>query len=639
MNCLSLSLSRRSFLFSLGIASLSLGKVSSAYASAVPDRAAWLANDNRLGKTLSIVRQQIFVGELLEEAARQTGVNLSANRLDSADSMVLTICARKIALIDLMVGIWSLMSYQNAAWRWETEGGETTKIPLSYRLLRPVNARNFATNLRDEIEKNAVDTMEIELAALRDPTLIEKHAKDHPGLLSAKSPLIQSEDRAFSSLFNKDERLKIARGEMTKKIPIAEWTPEVFAYVKKRDEWATNLIKKDREKRFKAGQPVPPISPMPPPPQFVEFVRHKDSFPPVVIFRIDGVGGGAIVGSTAADKYWQDQYQSRWLMSGDTISDARNESRVVPTPKELTPPLDKEMNDPTLKFSPDTVIIGAKPRRPNEDYRLLNEFNQLTGIPVFARFVDDSTLFAHYDKPISDFVDELRKEKTRTVKWRDGMLLLTTILRDIKPSEKDLLIPWTVIHRFRQTVFTRSNAAPTLEDLCILAHDLSPEQFDALGVTRSLTPDSAFVDGGSEAGWHPLWVHLYRNESARRAISGNDGILLRDLPSNVRDTIAQQSERAGNRFAHYFIDAKYDAKSRQSIATFRCRIRLVDGLSEAEKRYRKPLTSTELVPRRVFFDILDTKGANDADSLPLFFWDVRDPIKLCTALESPFVVE
>ena len=63
-----------------------------------------------------------------------------ASHLDSADSFRITVCAREIALVDLMAGVWSLVSYQNVAWRWDTEGGENAKQPLEYRLVRPVNA-------------------------------------------------------------------------------------------------------------------------------------------------------------------------------------------------------------------------------------------------------------------------------------------------------------------------------------------------------------------------------------------------------------------------------------------------------------------------------------------------------------------
>ena len=77
----------------------------------------------------------------------------------------------------------------------------------------------------------------------------------------------------------------------------------------------------------------------------------------------------------------------------------------------------------------------------NEDYRLLKEFNELTGVPVFAQFVNGSTLFAHYGKPISAFLKEILRLDTRTIKWRNGAIFLTSEMRVMKPTPADALIP------------------------------------------------------------------------------------------------------------------------------------------------------------------------------------------------------
>ena len=82
------------------------------------------------------------------------------------------------------------------------------------------------------------------MASLDDPTLIKKHAKNHPGLSSMDDALTQSKSRAFQSLFSKKEHLQTTSGEVNRTIPIAEWTPEIHRYVKGRKKWSEDMISK-----------------------------------------------------------------------------------------------------------------------------------------------------------------------------------------------------------------------------------------------------------------------------------------------------------------------------------------------------------------------------------------------------------
>ena len=327
-------------------------------------------------------------------------------------------------------------------------------------------------------------------------------------------------------------------------------------------------------------------------------------------------------------------------MPGDSRPDAPREARPVPTPKDPPPPVDPDL---IRGVPPGVTIVNAPPQRRNEDYRLLREFNALTGVPVFARFVDASTLFAHYDKPASEFVAELRKQNRRSVKQRDGMLFTTNLLRDMKSPPAETLIPWAAVRRFRQSVFARAETAPNLADVCQLASDLTEEQMAAIdrftALNHTVSVGNPLGGSGCYLGdlFRPLWVYLHRNPSVRDAINTERGIPLRSLPLYARDLLLQEGANSGivptpGTLVH---DLHDEGKSAAAIATARCRIRVSDAQSEVDKRFGKPLLPTQLPPRYFLFEFLRPDLTADKASVVLFSWDARDPAALRAALELP----
>ena len=633
-------LSRRHFISYLCIASLSIAaRAEAALPDAVPDRAQWLARDARLARTVTVIRQRVFVGELLEELSARTGIALSANRIDGANSLVVTICARNIALVDLLAGIWSLLSYQNASWRWVVEGGASMKAPISYRLIRPASVQTFGADLKKEIQKHGEDATELRLAELDNPALIKKYAKDYPSIANMDDDNVASEFRAYRSLCTKEERLKLARGEMTKHVPRSEWTPEVYDYVKVHYAWYRKLY--DEYVKHGGTSPFVPPDPLP---QGVTIKPSPETFPPVVFFSIDGGEGGAVVGSVDEDEYWEDQYVARWILPGDSKTNPVAEARLVAVTKEPPPP-----TDPLINSVPPGMPAGfAGPQRPNEDFRLLREFNQITGIPVFARFIEGSTLFPHYDKPVSEFLTEIRKGKKRQIKWRDGMLLITSVLREIFPTPADALVPWEPVKAFHQLIVSKTDFMPTLRDFCNLARSLAPEQLTAVCAKRVLTPDALDIEGYIQdtfIAFSPLFLFLQRNEAAFAAITTEDGVRFRDLPRDARQAIGH----AGGTFTPYFVVSNGakgdDADVVPSVAGLRCRLRYEDGLNYVDHLLKKTLAPTDLVPRGMFLDIFAAppEGATEKPtplaSLWLSYWGKRDPAKLRAALKDPLVAE
>jgi hypothetical protein len=92
----------------------------------------------------------VYVGKLLEEASRQTGVAVAAGDAgDGAADFRVSVSLSKVPLGDVMSALWSLMSYRGAEWDWhrvQNSGGHR------YQLLRGQSARALPARLAQAAE-------------------------------------------------------------------------------------------------------------------------------------------------------------------------------------------------------------------------------------------------------------------------------------------------------------------------------------------------------------------------------------------------------------------------------------------------------------------------------------------------------
>lgn len=104
--------------------------------------------DPRLARSVTLARPRVYVGELLDELSRSSGVGLKpGDERDGAGDHKVTVFLKGVPLDSAMTALWSLMSYQDATWQWQRAGS-----PGSYRyaLLRPMKARQLAGRLEQE---------------------------------------------------------------------------------------------------------------------------------------------------------------------------------------------------------------------------------------------------------------------------------------------------------------------------------------------------------------------------------------------------------------------------------------------------------------------------------------------------------
>ena len=489
--------------------------ISTASAEFGVDRAVWLERDPRLSKPVTIVRRHIRVGELIEEASRQTGVPLTTNRYDKGDSEVITVYARAVPLVDVLSNVWSLVSYQNAAWQWEVLG-DGKKISYSYQLNRPVNAAEYAKTVHAEMEKHFEETMEASIEALTaSPSRVAELKAKYAEVRLQTDPLEAAESKAFASMFSKKERLALARSNGEEKlIPREQWTKEMTQYT---DASIARIKKLQAEIGVEYDEPYPDVL-------RVRKEQHGVGISPVLWFLV-GEAGWPVVGSTTMDKYWQETLQDRWIVEGDTV---KNDGR-------------------------EAVIVSNEPVRPRLEYRptfehpifrQLDDFNKLTGTPVFARGADGFAFLPPYRKSVRSFVENLR-EQNLSVKWRgDALLIAHTNWISRTAEQADKQFPWLAMKTFRDAMIATGDYGFALSDVARLAHDTTDKQLEAIAPEEDLLapnmfmPTQFFCEEVNKC--RPMLAPIANKQELCDALQSPKGVRVRELPKEMREYLATQ---------------------------------------------------------------------------------------------------
>jgi hypothetical protein len=105
--------------------------------------------DPRLEKTVSISEKEIYLGELLDRVAKQSGISVRLDQDDAGANAKILISVSQMRLANLMNDLWSLSSFQKAEWKWLRSGQPGS---YSYILMRPGPARDLPEKLKSKIQ-------------------------------------------------------------------------------------------------------------------------------------------------------------------------------------------------------------------------------------------------------------------------------------------------------------------------------------------------------------------------------------------------------------------------------------------------------------------------------------------------------
>ena len=466
-------------------------------------------------------QEQTRLGEALEAASEQTGVNLKTEEKGGAAGEIASIYVHNLPLSDFMTALWSLVSYRGAVWRWEKE--EEKGAPAVYRLIKTPAAQSFPRRLQDSVRQYQRDALEMSIAGLNMPK--------EEGIQAAKSfpesVAVLSDDRsrcemfAFQSLApTPEQRERLLKGEITLEIPRSKWPDEVKVYVREEMELSNQL---------NPGNPVPE-------PQSISIESTPDGFGQAstnLWFRFDTMGGGILTGGMQTARYWQWEIKAQWLLQGDMVTDANQGSKIVKA--SPAPP-------PTVRDVPGVGAVTIERQLSGAEW--LSSLHRATDIPIMARLMGDTLKLPGWI-PRSSLADAVKRiqDTQRMTKWRNGILLVTYPgwMNNAVASESKLSL-WKPLKEFRAEAMT-SREIPSLESFARLAVSLTERQIEFLGEQNNLFAEPSSMTAilcSQLKSLRPFLVVLQTSPNLGTRLTSGMGVPVRDLPQSLREIVRQR---------------------------------------------------------------------------------------------------
>lgn len=463
--------------------------------------------DSRLEKPVSLLTPRIYyLGELLEELSRQTGVVLTAGDKDEAAGELVMVRVPKAPLADVMNALWSLVSYQHAAWDWdlvpENTSGSTPTGRVAYRLVRPRAAQLLGAKLRHQVQQdfeteamNALDNLGKTSEELKE---LEKKGKT-PEYIGRKRTLSNQEGFAetFPSL---ETRLRLLRDNEPVKVPVEQLGERAQAYVQS-------------EMAFKRG--LDPTLKFPEP-THVQFGRKEfpgNITPSLVVLIGDGrsMEGYSCFGGTPTEKRWRQTMAAEWLLDGDAAEDPALETRVTVPEKGSA-----------VKV-PSGFMVGPESR--------LWQIAEGASLPFMVRLPSSDT--SDRGSPYTLTVRAaLKKIDPLQTKWRNRIMLVSDPSWFVKETEQDR-VPWSVVKKLREAEVADNDGLLPLAALANAAHDLRAEQLQRL--------TGEFPVMSHVATWQNWFVQMARTPNLIQRLQTPGGVPIQKmsvlttakLPTNV----------------------------------------------------------------------------------------------------------
>jgi hypothetical protein len=403
-----------------------------------------LARDPRLGRPVTVECARVYVGDLVERIAAQTGTSLQADDATGASDRRVLVSVRGTPAWKVMASLPGLFSYRLALWRWERTGSGDA---AQYRLTRTRGAQSCADRLAEEAQTEFERMTAERMAAsyrsddewaqrLSDPTPVRIEERGGWGL------------QVFRTALPENVQTKVLRGEVRAVIPV-EQLPA----------WGRRLVE-DLYARTRPYRRLPDggTEPVPFPGEVVAYTM-ADGYPtPSLFLEMGAMGGYCYAGGLPLKRAFAKRMAEAWFAGADHPEDGDQEAaKLAAAPRH---DLDKR-------------IARSDPR--------WVDLAEMTDVPMLAvapvgrmsrSFASDRTA------TLGTYLAALRERDYAAHKWRHGVLLVTHAAwfrdrQEVSPC------PWSVVRRLREDC-RAGGGLPSLDGLIRVAVDLSPEQLDAL---------------------------------------------------------------------------------------------------------------------------------------------------------------
>jgi hypothetical protein len=408
--------------------------------------------DPRLEKTVTFASPRIYVGYLLEKLSAQTGVTLTASERDGAADEQIFVHLSGVKLADCLDSLWSLLSYQKAAYSWERVG-EPGKY--RYRLTRTQAAQKLAQRLQNLTQELFEQQASMLLTATSLPPserrpIITKMVKE---ILAGDDKMIDlylNNERTweFLAIFfetTPETQLRVLRNQVQSvRVPTSEMSDKGKAFVKAIWKEAGGYIKKPDGTLI----PTPELT-------YLDFSTYQ-SGPRHISPTLSAYGGG-YMGGLWMDNAIRKRLREMWALPDDGTDNPLS-ARTVPVAQKPEP----------------------APERTNAIEFRLRELAAQTPISIMARLQENSDFDpgSPQEQTVKAYLGHLGQFSLYLqTKWRKDILLVDY------PAwfqDEDLKIMLRIVKHLRLSA-AEHNGFLTVQDIVEASRILTPEQLRKLG--------------------------------------------------------------------------------------------------------------------------------------------------------------
>lgn len=408
-----------------------------------------IKQDPRLAHSVSVVAKRIYIGELMEQLAAQSGVPITAGEADGAADVEVTVSLRHVPVSQAMNALWSLVSYRGAEWQWVREGDAGN---YHYTLAQPDLARALPLTIHKQIQAQFEDQAN-KLKAALTMTLeqLKEAAKDDPLLDSfAKNedPRVRPGMTIFSEL-PPDVQSAILQQHQGVAISVFDLSASGREFV--HQQWLQTRDSGGMTKDEK-GNLIPVREP-----KFISIGGYQYPGDLAPWLTVDtGFGSIDYVGGGWMEEDWQKKIDALWILDSDSTNDKGN-----------------------LRLAPALVSSRAS----GADYPLADNLLRLSKaafVPLMARLPDEKLTgggrFESNFTSLQACLDRLVDYKVAH-KWHGSVLLLsdsTWLTQDQKTTGS----PWRLVKHLRDR--EAKSGFLTVDDLAQTAQELNAGQLRSL---------------------------------------------------------------------------------------------------------------------------------------------------------------
>lgn len=412
--------------------------------------------DKRLETPVTVMAPRILLGALLDDLAKQSGVDVKIAERDEASGVQLTVYCDKIALGDLMSALHSLVSYRPALWKWERGGKAGGYV---YELIQPVNAKSYPARLKQQANDVFQAHAALMLAMARmtpqerkknvdklAASMLDKDSKQAGFMID--NTWIWASLNVFSEALSSGVQKQALSGA-TADIPLDNMQP------KARSAFDAAWVALNPKDVAPDGTRTP--CPKPTKIQFHGSQSPRKQLARMLLMDIGDVGAIGILGGFQLEPGLHRSLREQWMLPGDSVNS--DLSQQVCRARQAEEPL---LALPVAPADPAAAPLPGK--LPPLDFALplihlrLGELARSAPLPLIALLPDDVVfdIGLPYGQTVQAILDRATAGRGELMyKWRHNMLLVSyptwflndegklpyAVVKELHRAEEDGFVP------------------------------------------------------------------------------------------------------------------------------------------------------------------------------------------------------